>query len=27
VNGVHYDARCATIANGHSAEILAEMLD
>jgi carboxymethylenebutenolidase len=27
VNGVHYDARAATIANGRSAEILAEMLD
>ncbi len=27
VGGVHYDARCATIANGHSTELLAEMLD
>jgi len=27
VKGVHYDARAATIANGRSAEILAEMLD
>jgi carboxymethylenebutenolidase len=27
VNGVHYDARAATIANGRTAEILAEMLD
>jgi carboxymethylenebutenolidase len=26
VNGVHYDARAATIANGHSAELLAEIL-
>ncbi len=26
VNGVHYDARAATIANGRSAEILAEIL-
>jgi hypothetical protein len=26
VNGVHYDARAATIANGHSAELLAEVL-
>jgi len=27
VNGVHYDARAATIANGRTAEILAEVLD
>jgi carboxymethylenebutenolidase len=27
VNGVHYDARAATIANGHSVELLAEILD
>ena len=27
VNGVHYDARAATIANGRTAEILAELLD
>jgi len=27
INGVHYDARAATIANGRTAEILAEMLD
>jgi carboxymethylenebutenolidase len=27
INGVHYDARAATIANGRSAEILAEMLE
>jgi carboxymethylenebutenolidase len=27
VKGVHFDARAATIANGRSAEILAEMLD
>ncbi|OYV29813.1 MAG: carboxymethylenebutenolidase [Thiomonas sp. 20-64-9] len=26
VNGVHYDRRAATIANGHSAELLAEIL-
>jgi carboxymethylenebutenolidase len=26
VNGVHYDARAATIANGHSVELLAEVL-
>jgi carboxymethylenebutenolidase len=26
VNGVHYDARAATIANGHSTELLAEVL-
>ncbi|HQT44182.1 MAG TPA: dienelactone hydrolase family protein, partial [Halothiobacillus sp.] len=27
VNGVHFDARAATIANGRTAEILSEMLD
>jgi carboxymethylenebutenolidase len=27
INGVHYDARAATIANGRTAEILAELLD
>ncbi len=27
VNGVHFDARAATIANGRTAEILAEMLE
>ena len=27
VNGVHFDARAATIANGRTAEILAEVLD
>lgn len=27
VDGVHYDARAATIANGRSAEVLAEILD
>jgi carboxymethylenebutenolidase len=27
VNGVHYDARAATIANGRTTELLAEILD
>ncbi|EKM99543.1 MULTISPECIES: dienelactone hydrolase family protein [Acidocella] len=27
VGGVHYDARAATIANGHTTELLAEILD
>jgi carboxymethylenebutenolidase len=27
IGGVHYDARAATIANGRTAEILAEILD
>ena len=27
VNGVHYDARAATIANGRTTELLAEILE